>query len=186
MTTRSVPFGALVFHALGEEDAEDLGAFRSGDADLDDFLRTDALRLQAAGTARTYLARDQGVLVGFVSVLSDSVILETRERRALALRSGDHPVVPALKVGRLAVSDPFRAANRGTGVALVRFAFDLATAMSQKVGCRLLTVDAYPASAAFYERLGFVRNRAKEYRERARPSMRLDLRVQPLPSWARD
>jgi len=40
-------------------------------------------------------------------------------------------------------------------------------------GCRLLTVDAYPESVAFYERFGFVANRAKPYQGRTHPSVQL-------------
>jgi hypothetical protein len=44
-------------------------------------------------------------------------------------------------------------------------------------------VDTYPQSVAFYERLGFVRNKAKEYRDRGHPSMRLDLYAAARPAW---
>ncbi len=54
---------------------------------------------------------------------------------------------------------------------------------ADQVGCRLITLDAYPESIAFYERLGFARNRSKAYREREHPSMRLDLYAPIPPLW---
>jgi hypothetical protein len=41
-----------------------LGTFTCGEPDLDDFLRSDALRLQSHRLARTYLALYETVLVG--------------------------------------------------------------------------------------------------------------------------
>lgn len=49
------------------------------------------------------------------------------------------------------------------------FAFVSALDVAAYAGCRLLTVDAYPAAIAFYERLGFVTNRAKEYQTKDAP-----------------
>ena len=65
----------------------------------------------------------------------------------------------------------------------MQVAFDQALAISESIGCRLLTVDAYPASVSFYQRLGFIPNRAKPYQGREHPSMRLDLFPPALPSW---
>jgi GNAT superfamily N-acetyltransferase len=112
------------------------------------------------------------------------VVLETKERKRLALGSHDHPIVLALKIARLAVAEPFRAAYSGAGTALVQVALAMALDISARVGCRLLTLDAYPASVAFYEKLGFVHNRAKLYKGRVHPSMRLDI-FPPTPyTWA--
>jgi len=102
----------------------------------------------------------------------------------LTLNSDDHPVVPALKIARIAVDARFKATNEGLGAALVRFAYvkviELATS---HVGCRLLTLDAYPESISFHEKLGFVRNGAKAYEGRRHPSMRLDVFGRTQPQW---
>jgi predicted N-acetyltransferase YhbS len=81
------------------------------------------------------------------------------------------------------VSKSFREKHRGVGEAVMRFAFLRALDLAEHVGCRLLTVDAYPASVAFHERLGFVRNRAKEYQAKSHPSMRLDVFGPTWPAW---
>jgi len=119
-----------------------------------------------------------------MALLSDAIVLETKERKRLALGAGDHPIVPAVKIARLAISDPFRQAHAGVGTALVQIAHAMALDIADRVGCRLLTVDAYPESVAFYERLGVVPNRAKPYRDRHHPSMRFDIFPPAQPPWA--
>lgn len=90
-----------------------------------------------------------------------------------------------MKVARLAVSTSFRATLRGLGEVMMRFALAKALDIADQIGCRVLTVDAYPESVAFYEKLGFTRNRAKQYQGREHPSMRLDIFPPEPPSWAR-
>lgn len=183
MTRARIEIARLEIHRIGPNDGDAIAAFSCGDADLDAFLRDDAARLDAQHVARTSLARYDGALVGYITLLCDAIVLETRERKSLSLYHGDHPVIPALKIARLGVSETFRATHRGAGEALMRYAASMAAALEELAGCRLLTLDAYAESAAFYERLGFVRNRAKEYREREHPSMRLDLYAPTLPAW---
>ncbi|MDC0749761.1 GNAT family N-acetyltransferase [Polyangium mundeleinium] len=173
----------LEIRLLDEAVIDDAQGFSCGDSDLDEFLLVEAMRLQVRHIVRTYVAYYEGCLVGFVSLMTDSVTLETKERKLLALGHHDHPVIPALKIARLGVSTSFRATHRGCGESLVRFAWAMALESSERVGCRLLTVDAYEASVPFYERLGFLRNRAKEYRERPNTSMRLDVHAPRPPSW---
>ncbi|HWA70683.1 MAG TPA: GNAT family N-acetyltransferase [Polyangiaceae bacterium] len=165
----------LKVRSLGAADSAVLASFSCGEPDLDDFLRSDALRLQGHRVVHTYLAFFDTTLVGYMSMLADAVVLETKERKRLSLSSHDHPGVPALKIARLGVAESFRATHSGAGAALVQIALALALDTAQRVGCRLLTVDAYPQSVAFYERLGFVSNRAKVYQGRQHPSMRLDI-----------
>lgn len=184
MSRSAIDLARLEVRAITAGDEARMAAFSCGDADLDEFLRDDALRLDDARAARTWLALYDGALVGYITLLCDAIVLETRERKGLALRHEDHPVIPALKVARLGVSETFRATHRGVGEALMQFAFATALSLSTRVGCRLLTLDAYAQSVAFYERLGFVRNRAKEYRDRQNPSMRFDLHAPTLPAWA--
>lgn len=168
--------------ALDAADLERLARFECGDDDLRDFLVDDALRLQAQNVVRTYLAlRGSDEIAGYVALMADSIVLQTREKKKLALGSQDHPVVPALKVARIAVATTWQ--GRGLGHLLMRFSAAMAFEIAERAGCRLLTLDAYPNAVQFYEKLGFIRNRSREYRDRAHPSMRLDLFAPDLPRW---
>jgi ribosomal protein S18 acetylase RimI-like enzyme len=165
----------LEIRPLMRDDAELVQCFTSDDEDLDSFLRDDAMRLQEQSTVRTSVALYEGGLVGYVALLNDAVELKSKERKKLALAHHDHPMVSALKVARLAVSADFRALHRGTGEALVFYAYSKALLIAEHAGCRLLTVDAYPKAIGFYENLGFLRNQAERYAEKANVSMRFDL-----------
>jgi len=183
VTKASVDAQRLEIRQVRGEDQPELAAFECGDDDLNGFLRDDALRLQQRNTVRTYLALYDGDLVGFISLMVDAVVLETKERKTLRLNHADHPVLPALKIARLATAKSFREANIGLGTMLMRFAVARGYEIADAAGCRLLTLDAYPDAISFYERLGFLRNNAKPYREREHPSMRFDLFAPSQPSW---
>ncbi len=169
---------------IRELTAQDMGAaadFSCGDTDLDDFLRSDALRLQEQDVTRTFTAMYTGELAGYVALLVDAIELKSGERKKLGLSHQDHPVVPALKVARLAVAMSLR--NQGLGKELMRFALAKVRLLARHSGCRLLTVDAYPDAIEFYRRLGFVPNRATRYQDRLNLSMRFDPRTPHLPAW---
>jgi GNAT superfamily N-acetyltransferase len=186
---QSVRSDLCKFRVLSERDAEAVTAFSCGNADLDDFLRSDALRYQAHHVATTYLGIYEDRTVGYVTLMADAVILSSRERKQLRapnstpLGYDDHPVIPALKVARLGACQEFRTDFSGCGHALVRFACWQALMASRSFGCRLVTVDAYPEAIEFYERIGFARNRAKPYKDRERPSMRFDLFAPEVQDW---
>ena len=140
-----------------------IGGFSSGDADLDEFLRDDALRLQERLVTRVYLATraDAGEPLGYMAVLADLVELKSGEKRQLGLSGGpgDSRFIPAVKVGRLAVSADHQ--GQGVGQLLMGLAVDLALSLSHRVGCRLVTVDAYEQSVGFYEHLRFNRRKVQ-------------------------
>jgi hypothetical protein len=177
---------------------DDTQGFCCGDADLDDFIRTDALANQKLDVVRVYVARYEGELAGFVAPLSDCVILQQSERKKLGKLK--HPSVPAMKIGRLATSLSFKERYRGMGETMVGFSLAVGTRMAREAGCRLLTVDAYSQSVGFYEKLGFLRNKAAGKRpfsirhairkrltfgrdDGERISMRFDIRADPPPKW---
>ncbi len=157
------------------------------DKDLNEFLHNDALRLQDRNIVSTFVAYygegGAGALVGYVSLLTDTIKLKTGEKKQLDLAHDDHPFVPAVKVARLAVHEAFRKEFRGAGEALMRFACERAFSVAELAGCRLLTLDAYPKSVGFYQTLGFKRSRAKEYEAKEHPSMWLDLFAPDAPRW---
>ena len=166
----------------------DVSQFSCGDephhADLNDFLKTDALRYAATSMSQTYVAVAKDEVVGYVTLLNDAIWLNTDEKSEL-LRAEVPPAqtVPALKVGRLArhkdCQVPF------VGSALMRFAFDMLLDISERAGCRLLSVDAIPSAVAFYEKLGFVRNLHFNHagKKRETTSMRFDAFSPLRPAW---
>ena len=198
-------------------DTDDLGSFTCqvdgvppdpSLADLDDFLRDDALRLAKQQVARTVVAVMEGSIVGYVAMLADAVTFKRNELKKAHLEHDDPQNIPALKVGRLAVAASVRGQYRGVGTELMRFAYDQALLMNDIAACRLLTVDAYHAAREFYVKLKFVDNTHNRYAypkvtdglcdecpkrapatdeaqvERRTYPMRLDLCAEVVPEWA--
>jgi ribosomal protein S18 acetylase RimI-like enzyme len=159
MTKAAVDARRLEVRQVRTEDQAELAAFECGDDDLNGFLRDDALRLQQRNTVTTYLALYDGDLVGYISLMVDAVVLESKERKTLRLNHADHPVIPALKIARLATARAFRLTNLGLGTMLLRFAIARGYEIADAADCRLLTLDAYPDAIAFYDKLGFLRTR---------------------------
>jgi ribosomal protein S18 acetylase RimI-like enzyme len=187
---KPVDLEKLLIRELTPGDSGVITSLRSEDSDLDDFLANDALRRQAENVAQTALAFYDGVLVGYVTIMTDAIVLSPEERTGLELREPSYPVVPALKIARLAVRKEFRLQNRGIGCALVKYAWARAFGVAELVGCRLLTVDAYQSAVDFYEaKLGFERNLDNSHKKKMTKygtvSMRLDVFGKTVPEWAR-
>ena len=166
----------------------DVSGFTCGDephhADLNDFLKTDALRYSATSMSQTYVAVADGRVVGYLTLLTDAIWLNPDEKGEL--QRADVPpaqTVPALKVGRLARHKSCTIPLVGS--ALMRFAFDILIDISERAGCRLLSVDAIPSALSFYEKLGFVRNLHFNHagKKRETTSMRFDAFSPARPTW---
>lgn len=169
---------------LSSENSSGLESFYCGDDDLDDFLKSDALKLFDEHVCVTFLAFLEtddidNEFVGFISLVADALTLDSSEK----LPDIPLTVVPALKIARLAVSSDARSRFKGIGTTLVRKAFLDGLDLTHSVAARFLTVDAYPNAISFYEKLGFQKNLAQTYKKRRRNcSMRLDL-FGELPAW---
>ncbi|MEO7032939.1 MAG: GNAT family N-acetyltransferase [Polyangiaceae bacterium] len=202
MGTADYPIRLGTFDAAG-----DWSGFDSGDQDLNEFIRDDAVRLIARDVSRVYVAYEDERPAGYIALLADTVILKTGERKHLDLKHRDSKAVPAVKVGRLAIDRETRTRIRGAGQTLMWLAFHHASLVRSRLGCRLLTVDAYKDSVSFYAQLGFVPCKSApkdgECPTCGKPidrcphcaelipaastktvSMYFDLKTDPLPSWA--
>jgi GNAT superfamily N-acetyltransferase len=134
--------------------------FRCKDADLNDFFENDALKNSEERVSVTYIMELENKMIAYFSLLHDKVSLDkiepkwrNRFNRALPnpKRTNNYP---AVKIGRLAVSEDFE--NQGVGTLILNFVKQMFSE-TPKAGCRYLTVDAYatPAVLAFYEKNGF-------------------------------
>lgn len=136
--------------ALSPDD--DRSSFQSGDPDLDRFF----LRYAGQNQFRhhigvTYVAVDGADILGFVTVSGSHI--ETAELSDARRRRLPQYPLPVVRLARLAVDR--RAQGRGVGDLLLRFEFELALAMVERVGCVGVVVDAKPDAVGFYEKYGF-------------------------------
>lgn len=156
---------------LGVDDARP--AFDCGDSDLNEFFAIDSRRSCQELLAVTYAIRQNGETVAFFSVSNDSIKREDvpRSPRQRLLKNVPHEKryssMPAVKIGRLAVSAPLQ--GGGLGTEILNFVKGWFT-VGNKTGCRFVVVDACnkPEVTAFYKKNGFTFLLTSDEKERTR------------------
>lgn len=134
--------------------------FDCSDADLNEYIAKDAHVYTTELLAVTTLIVHKGDLVAFYSVSNDKISkvdgFSNREydRFREAKLDGIRPTsFPAVKIGRLAVSNSYKGHHIGTELLdYIKGHF----LDNNKTGCRFITVDAYVNSIGFYEKNDFV------------------------------
>ena len=142
-------------------DSCEVSEFDCGDQELNSFIMDDAVDYHKNRLAESYLLKDEGKTVAYVTLLNDRVSVDSfddktsfnRFRRKHFENPKRLKAYPAIKVGRLAVRHTL--ARRGYGSVLLDFAKLLVT-LRRYSGCRFLIVDAYATAVSFYEKNGFV------------------------------
>lgn len=132
------------------------GAFRCGDAALDEYLHRYARQDVKRGVARVFVATPADLaskVAGFYTLSAASVAAE-KLPESLRKKLPRYPV-PAALLGRLAVSE--LAQGQGLGSILLVDACKRVAAASQTLAVVAIIVDAKsPAAATFYKHFGFV------------------------------
>lgn len=141
-----------------------INIFNCNDEDLNDFLFTKAKFYSAELLATTYLLEKDNITMAYYSVFNDSLTIEesdfTSKNAFKKFLSNlvSHPKrhlknIPAIKIGRLAVS--IEAKNKGIGSKIIDFIISFCLEHNTNCACKLITVDAYEESLGFYEKMGF-------------------------------
>ncbi len=134
--------------------------FRSTDSDLNSFLLHDAKNYQKELLTVTYLLEDvqNERTVAYFSLLNDKLTYDPGGRfrwnrmSRLVKNSKRRKQYPAVKIGRLAVSEEY--AGKGIGSGILFFVKHMLT-HKNRTSCRFLTVDAYRSAVDFYGKAGF-------------------------------
>lgn len=152
-------FGNFTFRQI--EVGTQIKSFDCGDADLNDFLFSDAENYYKSMMALTYLLEDNGTdrTVAYYSLLNDKIVFDPGEKKLwnrlnrLVPNSKRRKEYPAVKIGRLAVSRDYAGRDIGRSILLqIKHVF----ATMRRSACRFITVDAYAAAVPFYEKCGFM------------------------------
>jgi len=132
-----------------------LQGFDCGKPTLNAWLMQHARQAQGAGSSKTFVAVDDGRLVGYFSLTVGQVdVLDAPERIRKGM--GQYPL-PVLILARLAVSKLDQ--GRGIGLGLLRDAIRRTALIGEQAGVRaLLTHPIDEEAAAFYSRFGFVQS----------------------------
>ena len=139
----------MVIRRLEKTDRRD--EFSSGDSRLDDFFRKFARQHQDRHLSTTYVAVDDGVISGFVTVVGSELepTKVSEEVRKRWPRGG----VPVLRLARMAVAKEHQ--GKGIGKRLLAHVFMLAHEQADRSGCVGVVVDAKPDAVSFYKPYGF-------------------------------
>lgn len=133
--------------------------FKCSDDDLNGFLIEDAVAFHKEKLATTYILESDDSIVAYFSLLNDKIsVIDLRDKdliknfKSIFPRKKRFRYYPAVKLGRLAVSEEF--ANKGVGGEILDFLKVMFTT-NNRTGCRFLTVDAYSAALPFYVKNDF-------------------------------
>ena len=151
-------FSSFEFRTLTE--SSELLPFECSDDDLNHFLLDDAKNYLSELMAVTYLFVDLEAkrTVAYFSLLNDKVMFEPENRsiwnrlnRKISNRKR-MKAYPSVKIGRFAVSKHYVGKDIGTEIMnFIKMFFTI----SNKTGCRFITLDAYAESIGFYQKNGF-------------------------------
>ena len=141
--TVSAPEPLATHHALEQ--------FDCGSTSLNDWLRKRALRNQASGASRTFVACSDDRVIAYYALASSAVALDNATGK---LRRNMPDPIPVVVLGRLAVVVEYQ--GKGLGRGLLLDAGRRVLKAADEVGIRGLIVHAIDDNAkAFYQRLGF-------------------------------
>lgn len=125
--------------------------FHSGVESLDTWLKRRALKNQATGASRTFVACEGNRVVAYYALASSAVAVDAAPGH---FRRNMPDPVPVVVLGRLAIDERFQ--GKGLGRALVQDAALRVIQAANTIGIRGVIVNAISADAkAFYEQVGF-------------------------------
>ncbi len=160
--------------AVGLSKIYDLSKFDCGDDDLNDFIKNDALRYQSKKLTTTILFFFQENLIGFLSIVADSLKLNLDEKESYNLHQKKLEDIPSIKFARLAVDKNYQKQSIGSNI--LKWGIGYALDCSDRIAIRFITVDAYPNRRIFYEKFNFRINQNRHYLKKVNHiSMRYDL-----------
>jgi predicted N-acetyltransferase YhbS len=129
----------------------DIESFGSGVESLDNWLKRRALKNQATGASRSFVACDGPRVLAYYALASSAIAIDVAPG---SFRRNMPDPIPVVVLGRLAVDQSRQ--GEGLGRALVRDAGLRVILAADIIGIRGMIVHALSAEAkAFYERLGF-------------------------------
>lgn len=138
-----------------EPKLHDRQGFTCGVDSLDTYLKQQAGQHQRDGIATTHVLADKDAptrILGYVTLAAAQMELEGLQA-ADRKRLPRYPV-PAVRVGRLAVAESER--GKGYGQLLLGHAVNVSVQLQEKLGVRVLIVDALDAGVIpFYRSYGF-------------------------------
>jgi len=165
---KKIPYGELQNVPLNKR--HDLTSFESTNADLNDFLKNNALTDQEWMVSKTYLCYWKKSIVGYITLVTDTLEVKVVDEED-SIEGYPYHKYPCVRIARLAVDKTFE--RRGIGRFLMLAAIGMAIDVSSMIGCRYITVDSKTESVIFYEKHGF--KLIEKYKDSDFPKMYLNM-----------
>lgn len=142
------------FETLTEE--HNLNDFDCDDEELNDFLKNDALMQQKEKLNVTKLVIYEGNVIGFVSLLTDTLTLKNINDESLRIKlkgklgiTSKNRRISAVKIGRLGIDK--RYSGKGLGSHILRNVLkNLKNISEEKIGFRFIIIEGYAKAFNFY------------------------------------
>ena len=135
---------------------------------MNNFLKNDALNQQKRKLNLTKLVICDGEIVGYVSLLADTILIkDIRDENVIKdIKDSLHVSsrktnIPAVKIGRFAVDKKYAGQGLGSEILLNVF-FNVKHIAETSVGLRFGTVDGYAKALNFYMGLHCFKNLKKD------------------------
>jgi ribosomal protein S18 acetylase RimI-like enzyme len=163
-----IDFSKLIIRLIRKNDTKIISDFSTYEKDLKDFLVENSIRDQEQFISKTYLLFYNNNLVGYITLLNDSLRVKGPLRTIFLEKNILYKTLPALKIGRLAIDNNYL--RQGFGRILLEIAYNSANKICTDIsGCRFLTLDAKrnkdskKDSIHFYKQFNFnvLKNRLK-------------------------
>ena len=146
--------------SIKESSKSSLRQFDCGVEELNVFLSRYALKNDALGIGKTFIATDdEDSVVGYFTLSTAQVAFEVIP--ALPAKKYPRYPLPALRISRLAVKKDCQ--GKGLGGWLLKQAFLKILNAAEIAGICLILVDAKETSVSFYEHYGFTKLRDLTY-----------------------
>ena len=141
----------MILRVAALDDSHDLTAFRSGNLELDGWLRDHARHATAQGTRTYVLVDDQDAVAGYFAIVPH--VVDRGDAPKKLARGAPHQI-PAILLAKLALSEGLH--GQGLGAELLVRALGTIVAAARAVGGKLVIVDAIDDQAvAFYRHHDF-------------------------------
>ena len=127
--------------------------FQTYQKELQEFLIEDALNTQNWAVSSTFLVFDKDEhtkfknkeekdinILGYVTILNDSIRLDSSLKKAFQKKGINYRSLPALKIGRLCVDSRYE--RRRLGECMLVWVAHRVTYLNQNSACRFITLDA--------------------------------------------
>lgn len=161
----------VILYTQHHDISRDILRFESDSPELNAFLKEDALKNQTELVSKTYLCYHSNKLIGYITFATDILKAEEMLKEA-RIESIPYKEYPAIKIARLAIDKRYE--RRGVGTFLLKVAVGKAYDISERVGCRFITVDSKQESIGFYKKSGGFKL-VTGYEKKTYPTMYLDI-----------